>query len=30
MIGDNPESDIKGAIEVGWKSILVRTGVHKE
>lgn len=36
MIGDNPESDIRGANEyqsaVGaeWKSILVRTGVYKD
>lgn len=27
MIGDNPESDIKGAIDKGWVSILVSTGV---
>ncbi|ORZ25916.1 putative mitochondrion protein, partial [Absidia repens] len=27
-IGDNPASDIKGANDYGWKSILVRTGVH--
>ena len=27
MIGDNPESDIAGAIAKGWVSILVRTGV---
>lgn len=27
MIGDNPHSDIKGANEIGWISILVRTGV---
>jgi ribonucleotide monophosphatase NagD (HAD superfamily) len=27
MIGDNPNSDIKGAIGMGIKSILVKTGV---
>lgn len=27
MIGDNPNSDIAGAIKKGWVSILVRTGV---
>ena len=27
MIGDNPESDIAGAIKKGWTSILVKTGV---
>lgn len=26
-IGDNPSSDIKGANDFGWESILVRTGV---
>ena len=29
MIGDNPKSDIRGANNAGWKSILVRTGVFK-
>ena len=29
MIGDNPKSDIKGANENGWISILVRTGLFK-
>ncbi|KAL4463558.1 hypothetical protein ABPG72_018813 [Tetrahymena utriculariae] len=29
MIGDNPSSDIQGAINAGWTSILVRTGVFK-
>lgn len=35
MIGDNPESDICGAIRadetssLAWKSVLVETGVHK-
>ena len=27
MIGDNPESDIAGAIRKGWTTILVKTGV---
>ena len=27
MIGDNPQSDIAGAIGKNWVSILVRTGV---
>mgnify|MGYP002173137579 CR=1 FL=1 len=27
MIGDNPETDIKGANLSGWVSILVRTGI---
>ena len=26
MIGDNPKSDIAGAIAMGWTSILVKTG----
>jgi HAD superfamily hydrolase (TIGR01456 family) len=36
MVGDNPESDIRGANNfisptgIEWKSILVRTGVYKE
>lgn len=29
MIGDNPTTDIRGANEAGWTSILVRTGVFK-
>lgn len=35
MIGDNPESDICGAIRadetssLAWRSVLVETGVHK-
>jgi HAD superfamily hydrolase (TIGR01456 family) len=29
MIGDNPSSDIKGANDSGWQSILVRTGLFK-
>ncbi|KAI0644532.1 HAD-like domain-containing protein [Trametes meyenii] len=28
MVGDNPESDIAGANNAGWPSILVRTGVY--
>ena len=27
MIGDNPESDIAGANQKGWTSLLVKTGV---
>ena len=27
MIGDNPSSDIRGANDSGWISILVRTGM---
>lgn len=30
MIGDNPESDIKGANDNGWESVLLRTGVYKD
>lgn len=29
MIGDNPASDIRGANEKGWESILVRSGVFR-
>ncbi|KAM3140632.1 hypothetical protein pb186bvf_007230 [Paramecium bursaria] len=29
MIGDNPKSDIRGANNIGWISILVRTGVFQ-
>ncbi len=29
MVGDNPEGDIKGAIDNGWRSALVRTGLFK-
>ncbi len=29
MIGDHPECDIRGANQVGWKSILVKTGSFK-
>mgnify|MGYP001810488378 CR=1 FL=1 len=28
-IGDNPKSDIRGANNIGWISILVRSGVFK-
>ncbi|KAK6454047.1 HAD-like domain-containing protein [Scheffersomyces xylosifermentans] len=28
MVGDNPASDIKGANDNGWESILLRTGVY--
>lgn len=30
MVGDNPESDIRGANMNGWESILLRTGVYKD
>ncbi|KAI5955826.1 hypothetical protein KGF54_001328 [Candida jiufengensis] len=30
MVGDNPESDIKGANDHGWESILLRTGVYQD
>ena len=31
MIGDNPETDIRGANEIGgkWRSVLVRSGVYR-
>lgn len=29
MVGDNPASDIAGARNFGWESILVRTGVFR-
>ncbi|KAM3140631.1 hypothetical protein pb186bvf_007229 [Paramecium bursaria] len=29
MIGDNPKSDIRGANDIGWISILVRSGIFK-
>ncbi len=29
MIGDNPKSDIRGANEAGWHSILLRTGMFQ-
>lgn len=30
MVGDNPASDIMGANNYGWYSILVRTGVYRD
>lgn len=30
MVGDNPASDIAGAVDYGWESILVRTGVYND
>lgn len=30
MVGDNPASDIKGANDNGWDSMLVRTGVYHD
>lgn len=30
MVGDNPESDIRGANISNWESILLRTGVYKD
>ena len=29
MIGDNPKADIRGANNIGWHSVLTRTGVFK-
>ncbi|XP_006460901.1 hypothetical protein AGABI2DRAFT_204203 [Agaricus bisporus var. bisporus H97] len=29
MVGDNPDSDIAGANDAGWNSVLVRTGVYE-
>lgn len=29
MIGDTPESDIQGANNMGWISILVKTGIFQ-
>ena len=29
MIGDTPETDIDGANQMGWVSILVKTGMFK-
>ena len=29
MVGDNEESDLKGAKAAGWDTILVKTGVTK-
>lgn len=30
MVGDNPASDIQGANDNGWKSLLLRTGVYRD
>lgn len=30
MVGDNPASDIKGANDAGWESLLLRTGVYRD
>lgn len=30
MVGDNPASDIHGAVGYGWNSCLVRTGVYRD
>lgn len=30
MIGDTPDTDIKGAYENGWHSILLKTGLATE
>lgn len=30
MVGDNPASDIMGANNYGWESLLVRTGVYED
>lgn len=30
MVGDNPESDIRGGNDYGWETILVKTGVYKD
>lgn len=30
MVGDNQHSDIRGANDYGWKSVLVRTGVYQD
>lgn len=30
MVGDNPESDIKGGNDYGWNTILLKTGVYKD
>jgi ribonucleotide monophosphatase NagD (HAD superfamily) len=30
MVGDNPASDIAGAVAYGWASALVRTGVYHD
>ncbi|KAI9095007.1 HAD hydrolase [Phlyctochytrium arcticum] len=30
MVGDNPDSDIAGAVAYGWNSVLLRTGVYRD
>lgn len=30
MVGDNPASDIQGANDNGWESLLLRTGVYRD
>ena len=30
MVGDNPESDIRGGLNFGWQTALVRTGVWRD
>ena len=30
MVGDNPDSDIQGANNFGWKSALVKTGIYNK
>lgn len=30
MVGDNPASDIKGANDHGWESVLLKTGVYRD
>ncbi|CAO1616807.1 unnamed protein product [Sympodiomycopsis kandeliae] len=30
MVGDNPESDIKGGNDFKWETVLVRTGVYRD
>ncbi|KAG7660723.1 uncharacterized protein J8A68_005685 [[Candida] subhashii] len=30
MVGDNPASDIQGANDHGWESVLLRTGVYQD
>lgn len=30
MVGDNPESDIRGGNDYRWETILVRTGVYRD
>ena len=30
MVGDNPNSDIKGGNDYGWNTILLKSGVYKD